>query len=94
MERKQPFTARAHVALVILMLSGIVLIGQQISKELYQVGLIVLTASTIVQIAFGNIPAHYNFRRAMRLFLPFMGIILIVFVLGFFLTPLLYALGR
>lgn len=91
---KQPFTATVHIVLVVLMLTGFVLIGQQIEMTLYKVGLIVLTASTIVQIAFGNIPAHFDFKRAMRLFWPFMGIILIVFVLGFLLTPLLYALGR
>jgi len=94
MSNKQPFTATVHIALVILMLAGIVMIGQQLSKEVYQIGLIVLTASTIIQIAFGNIPPQHNFRRAMRLFWPFMGIILIVFLLGFLLTPLMYALGR
>lgn len=91
---RQPFTAQVHVALVIAMLTGIVLIGQQFSETLYRIGLIVLTASTIVQIAFGNIPAHYDLKRAMQLFWPFMGIILAVFVLSYLLTPLLYALGR
>ncbi|MDW8395171.1 MAG: hypothetical protein RMM31_02895 [Anaerolineae bacterium] len=91
---RQPFTATVHIVLVILMLSGFVLIGQQFDMTLYKAGLILLTASTIAQIAFGNIPPHFDLKRAMRLFWPFMGIILIVFVLGFVLTPLLYALGR
>lgn len=91
---KRPFTTTVHIVLVILMLISIVLIGQQLSKELYQAGLILLTASTVIQIAFGNIPANYNFRRAMKLFWIFMGIVLIVFVLGFLLTPFMYALGR
>jgi hypothetical protein len=47
-----------------------------------------------VQIAFGNIPPNFDFRRSMKLFWPFMGIILIVFVISFLATPLLYALGR
>jgi hypothetical protein len=93
-QSKRPFASVVHVVLVILMLAGIVMIGQQFSKAIYQLGLIVLTASTIVQIAFGNIPGNFNFRRSMRFFWPFMGVILIVFVVSFLLTPILYALGR
>lgn len=92
--RRQPFTAFVHAILVVLMLTGFVLIGQQLEATLYKAGLIILTASTILQIAFGNIPSHFDFRHAMRLFWPFMGIILTVFILGYTLTPLLYALGR
>jgi uncharacterized membrane protein (DUF441 family) len=91
---KRPFAAAVHIVLVILMLAGILMIGQQVSKEIYQLGLVVLTASTVVQIAFGNIPANFNFARSMKLFWPFMGIILIVFVVSFVAVPFLYALGR
>jgi hypothetical protein len=91
---KRPFTATVHIVLVILMLAGIVMIGQQLSLNIYQIGLIVLTAATIVQIAFGNIPGSYTFRRAMKLFWPFMAIILFIFVLSFILVPIMYALGR
>lgn len=91
---KQPFTATVHFALVILMLIGFVLIGQQINMTLYKIGLIVLIFSTIIQIAFGNIPASLDFKRAMRLFCLFMSIILVVFAVGYVITPLLYALGR
>lgn len=91
---KRPFAARVHIVLVILMLAGIVMIGQQLSMQIYQFGLIVLVSATIVQIAFGNIPPNFDFRRSMKLFWPFMGIILIVFVISFLATPLLYALGR
>lgn len=91
---KRPFAATVQLVLVILMLTGIIMIGQQFSKAVYQIGLIVLTASTLVQIAFGNVPGNFNFRRSMKLFWPFMGIVLIVFVVSFLVTPLLYALGR
>ncbi|BCX04198.1 MAG: hypothetical protein KatS3mg053_2136 [Candidatus Roseilinea sp.] len=91
---KRPFAATMQLGLVILMIAGIVMIGQQFNKAVYQLGLIALVASTLVQIAFGNIPSAFAFRRSMKLFWPFMGIILIVFVVSFLATPLLYALGR
>lgn len=91
---KRPFTANVHIALVVAMLAGILMVGQQFSKTIYQLGLIVLTASTILQIAFGNIPRHFDRQRAMKLFWPFMAVILFVFVLSFVLVPYLYALGR
>ncbi len=93
-QSRRPFAATVQLALVILMLAGIMMIGQQFSRAVYQLGLIVLVASTLVQIAFSNIPASFNFRRSMKLFWLFMGIILIVFVVSFLVTPLLYALGR
>lgn len=88
------FAATVQFILVILMLAGIVMIGQQFSRAIYQLGLVVLVAFTLVQIAFGNIPSSSNLRRSMQLFWPFMGIILAVFVVSFLVTPLLYALGR
>ena len=83
-----------HIVLVILMLAGIAMIGQQLSMNIYQIGLIVLTAATFVQIAFGNIPGSYTFRRAMKLFWPFMADHSVIFVMSFILVPIMYAIGR
>jgi len=83
-----------HVLLVILMSISIFMIGQQFSRDVYQIGLALLILSTLIQIAFGNIPGHFSLNRAMRLFVPFMGIILLIFFISYIVVPLLYALGR
>jgi len=83
-----------HVLLVILMLLSIVMVGQQLSKDIYQIGLALLVLSTLVQIAFGNIPGHFSINRAMRLFVLFMSIILIIFFISYTVVPFLYVFGR
>jgi len=83
-----------HLLLVILMSISIFMIGQQFSRDVYQIGLALLVLSTLIQIAFGNIPGHFSLNQAMRLFVPFMGIILLIFFISYIVVPLLYALGR
>ncbi len=83
-----------HVLLVILMLLSIVMVGQQLSKDIYQIGLALLVLSTLVQIAFGNIPGHFSINRAMRLFVLFMSIILLIFFISYTVVPFLYVFGR
>ena len=51
----RPFASRMHVALVVLMLLSFALIAQQTYKALYQAGFVLLIASTLVQIVFGNV---------------------------------------
>jgi len=53
---KRPFASVAQLVLVILLLVSLVMMGQQSSHVVYQVGLIVLIGATFAQIAFGNIP--------------------------------------
>jgi len=83
-----------HILLVILMSLSIVMISQQFSRDVYQIGLALLVLSTLVQIAFGNIPGYFSLPRAMRLFALFMSIILLVFFISYIVVPLLYVLGR
>ena len=92
--RKQPFASVVHLALVILLLVSFVLITQQKSRNLYQVGFILLVASTFVQIVFGNVPPETNFTRSMKFLGLGLTIITAVFALGIIITPLLVNLGR
>ena len=92
--RKQPFAAVVHLALVILLLVSFVLITQQKSRNLYQVGFILLVASTFVQIVFGNVPPSANFKRSMKFLGVGLTIITAVFALGIIVTPFLVNLGR
>ncbi len=90
----RPFAARMHVALVVLMLASFVLITQQRSKALYQVGFLVLVASTLLQIVFGNIERTAGFARSMRKLAVGLLIIAALFFLSAAITPFLVNLGR
>jgi len=90
----RPFASRMHVALVVLMLVSFVLIAQQTYKVLYQAGFVLLIASTLVQIVFGNIEPTAGFARSMRQLAVGLAIIAAIFGLGIVLTPALVNLGR
>ena len=90
----RPFAAIAQAVLVVWMLASILLIGQQVSMALYQVGLISLAVATLSQIAFGNIPATANFGRSLRMYIWFMFIIAVIFAVSILAAPWLASLGR
>ena len=92
--RKQPFASVMHLALVILLIVSFVLITQQRSRTLYQMGFMLLVASTFVQIVFGNVPPSANFKRSMKFLGVGLTIITAVFALGIIVTPFLVNLGR
>lgn len=91
---RRPFASIVQAVLVALLLVSILLIAQQFSVTLYRVGLIMLATTTLVQIAFGNIPPTANLRQSLRLWLLFSLIIAVVFGLGIAIAPFLVALGR
>ncbi len=92
--RKQAFASVMHLALVILLLVSFGLITQQHSRSLYQLGFVLLVASTFVQIVFGNVPPSANFKRSMKFLGVGLIIITAVFALGIIITPFLVNLGR
>jgi CBS domain containing-hemolysin-like protein len=91
---QRPFASRMHVALVVLMLVSFGLIAQQTYKAVYQLGFVLLVASTFVQIVFGNIAPATGFASSMRQLALGLAIIAAIFGLGVLLTPLLVNLGR
>ena len=104
---KPTFASRTQATLVWVMLASFALMTQQfvtffevgnleidVGLLLYQIGLITLIVSAILQIAFGNIPASANFGKSMKLLGVSMLIVAIVFGLGIFLAPILTQLGR
>ena len=92
--RKRNFAEILHAILIILMLLSFILIAQQGSKILYQIGFVILVVSTFVQIVFGNVPPTANFRQSMKLLGIGLAIVFVVFVLGIILAPRLANLGR
>ena len=89
-----PFAARTQGLLIVVMLVGFVLILQQFSKTLYQIGLPLLVVAAFLQIAFGNIPPTAGARKSLTLLGLTWLIVAAVFGLAIFLAPSLIALGR
>ena len=90
----RPFASRMHVVLVVLMLVSFGLIAQQRVKAFYQVGFLVLVASTFAQIVFANIAPTAGFAKSMKQLGLGLAIIAAVFGLGAVLAPVLVNLGR
>ena len=91
---KLPFAARFQGLLIVVMLIGFVLILQQASKPLYVVGLPIMVVAAFLQIAFGNIPPRFDFKKSMALLALTWAIVAAVFVISIRLAPYLLALGR
>ena len=94
MRSKRPFASVMQAILIVLMLLSFVLIAQQVSFTVYQIGLLLLVVSALVQIGFGNIPPESSFGRSMKLLSLILAIVVIVFGVGLLLTPYLIKLGR
>lgn len=91
---RQPFASVAKAVLIILLLFSFVLIAQNSSRSIYQLGLLLLIFFTLLQIAFGNIPSTANFRQTM-LYLVIAAVIIVALVLfSIAIAPSLIHLGR
>ncbi len=88
------FASIVQLVLVFVMLASIIMIGQQIQIGIYQTGLLILVASALLQVIFGNIPPNANFAKSVRMFVTFGIIVVIIFVLSLLLVPLLVQLGK
>lgn len=88
------FASIVQLILVFVMVASIVMIGQQFEMGIYQIGLLVLIASSLLQVIFGNIPATANLAKSLRMFLTFAIVVVIIFVLSLLLVPLLVQLGK
>jgi hypothetical protein len=92
--RALPFAARFQAILIVVMFATFVLILQQGSKPLYQIGLPVLVLAAFLQIAFGNIPPAANFLKSMGLLLLTWTIMAVLIVISINITPNLIQLGQ
>lgn len=94
MFRTKSFPARAEIVLIAAMLLGFVLIAQQWSPSLYQLGLVIVVVSTLLEIAVGNIPKTASFGRSLVYIVVILAIVVAVFLFGIALVPYLTNLGR
>jgi hypothetical protein len=88
------FASVVQGILIILMGLSFVMIAQQFNRSIYQVGLLLMIASTVAQIAFGNIPSTAGVRRSLTMLVVILVVIVIVVVVGISLVPTLLQLGR
>ncbi|MFT4037007.1 MAG: hypothetical protein QM692_02405 [Thermomicrobiales bacterium] len=93
-KRAMPFAARFQAILIVIMFASFILILQQGSKPLYQIGLPVLVVAAFMQIAFGNIPPTTNFLKSMGLLLMTWAIVAALIVISINITPNLIQLGQ
>ena len=91
---KKPFASKMLAVLIVLLVISLLLIAQQISMSIYQIGLILLGVSTITQIGFGNVPPDSDFPTSMKYLILSYVIVGSVFVLGILLVPTLLGLAR
>ena len=85
---------RVELLLIVLMMAGCVLIAQQWSFTLYQLGLLTVVCATILNIAVGNVPHAARGWRAFRAVVVILAVTAAVFVIGILLVPYLAALGQ
>ena len=86
--------ARAETTLIVLMIVGFVLITQQWSFSLYQLGLLVVICATILNIAVSNVPKSARGWGILRGLLIILAVVAGVFALGIWLVPYLAQLGQ
>jgi hypothetical protein len=92
--RQLPFAARFQAILIVVLFATFLLILQQGTKQLYQIGLPLLVVAAFLQIAFGNIPPSTRFVKSMGLLLLTWGIVAVLIVVAVQITPSLIQLGR
>lgn len=92
--RPLPFAATFQAILIVVMFASFVLILQQGSKPLYQIGLPVLVLAAFLQIAFGNIPPASGFVKSMGLLLLTWFIMAALIIISINITPNLIQLGQ
>lgn len=105
--KKRTFASVMQTLLVFVMLASFAMITQQLDVFftvgeveidlgllLYQIGLGTLIVSSLLQIAFGNIPPSANFGKSMRILGIAVAIIIAVFGIGILLARPLAEMGR
>lgn len=91
---RRAFAAKVRLALVISLLTSFALIGQSRTIVLYQVGLVLLAVSVVLQFGFGNVAPTAGVRESLKMVLVAVIAVSVVFGGGILLAPYLTMLGR
>jgi hypothetical protein len=93
-KRARPIAGRIQLILILLLPISFILIAQQFSRDLYRIGVLSLIVLTLFQIAFGNIPARYNWKQTLLSVIAAALIIGALVFLSINLVPTLIRIGR
>ena len=93
-KKSRPFSEIMLDIILVFMLISMVLIAQQYSKPVYQIGLVMLIVSTLFQIAFSNMPLGTEFKESMWRMIMTFTIVFVVFGLGIVLAPVFIGIVR
>lgn len=86
--------SRAETGLLLVFAAGLVLVAQPWSPELYRAGLLAVMASTLLNIAVGNVPPSLAPGPALLRALLLLLVLVAVFGAGYLLVPALAGLGQ
>ena len=91
---RRSFPERVEPVLIGGLVAGIALIAQRTSVAVYRAGLVILVASTLLQIAVGNLHRKACTWRSLRFIAVILCVVAAVFGAGILLVPALAQLGR
>ena len=91
---RTPLVGRAESGLLLLFAAGLALVAQPWWQEGYRVGLVAVAASTLLNIAVGNVPPALTPGPALLRALLLLLILGAVFGIGYLLVPSLAGLGQ
>ena len=91
---KTPFASRFQSVMIVVLIISLVLIAQQFSKTVYQIGIVMLIVSTFLQIGASNIDPKADFKESMKVMGTVMLIIAVVFTAGILLVPIFLHIGK
>jgi hypothetical protein len=91
---QENFSERAEQVLIGGMVLGIGLIMQRVNVDLYRAGLVILSVSTLLQIAVGNIPKQGSVSSSLIRIALILVLIAVIFAAGVLLVPTLSRMGR
>lgn len=90
----RPFAYKVQAGLIVALILSFLLIMQQQSQLVYQVGILLLIVATLVQIPFGNINPQADTRTSLATFARLFVILIVIFGIGIFIAPYLVEMGR
>ena len=91
---RRSFPERLEITLIVGLVTGILLIAQRYNLTLYKIGLVVLVASTLLQIAVGNLRKDASTASSLFFIAKILLVIVAVFSAGILLVPTFAQLGR
>lgn len=92
--KNKPFAYKIQMIIIPLFPVSFIIIMQRFSLNLYKIGILLLILTAMMQNIFGNIDPNATRKETLLSFIKIVIIILIIFLVGILIVPLLVNLGR